>query len=151
MIPLDEREISSLVVRNLRRGVAWGLPCGRTVAQFMAPRVPAGIDRKEALNDDELWPDDLAVGVPTRRRKPPLWYYILRESELREGGGQRLGFLGSWIVAEVIIGLLEADPESYLNARCSGWTPARDLNWLDRGRQDPEDFKMIDLLRIASE
>ena len=44
----------------------------------------------------------------------PLWYYILKEAQVRENG-ERLGMLGSTIVCETLIGLMLNDPESYLN------------------------------------
>ena len=52
-------------------------------------------------------------------RATPLWFYVLREAESGARAGaarwrQRLGPVGGPIVAEVLIGLLEADPESYL-------------------------------------
>jgi hypothetical protein len=43
----------------------------------------------------------------------PLWYYVLKEADVREGG-LRLGDLGSRIVAETVIGVLVTNPESYL-------------------------------------
>jgi hypothetical protein len=51
---------------------------------------------------------------------PPLWFYILKEAEHR--GGDRLGPVGGRIVAEVLIGLLRADPASYLS-REPDWEP----------------------------
>ena len=42
----------------------------------------------------------------------PLWLYVLREADVR-GGGERLGEVGGRLVAEVLLGLLDADPESY--------------------------------------
>ena len=45
----------------------------------------------------------------------PLWYYILLESEVRENG-DRLGEVGAQIVADVMIGLVQLDPDSYLNS-----------------------------------
>ena len=47
-------------------------------------------------------------------KQTPLWYYILKESEVRRNGN-RLGPLGSRFVAETIHAALRADPESYLN------------------------------------
>ena len=44
----------------------------------------------------------------------PLWFYILKEAEYR-GEGDRLGPVGGRIVAEILIGLLRADPASYLS------------------------------------
>jgi hypothetical protein len=52
--------------------------------------------------------------------KAPLWFYILKESEL--AGGLRLGPVGGRIIAEVILGFLSLDRDSYLNA-AAGWTP----------------------------
>src|SRR5438046_10508727 len=46
----------------------------------------------------------------------PLFYYILREAELREDG-LRLGPVGARIVAEVFIGLLLLDPDCYFSAQ----------------------------------
>ncbi|GGC65376.1 hypothetical protein GCM10011504_49230 [Siccirubricoccus deserti] len=43
----------------------------------------------------------------------PLWYYVLREADVREGG-LHLGELGNRIVAGTIIGVLVTDAESYL-------------------------------------
>jgi hypothetical protein len=43
----------------------------------------------------------------------PLWYYVLCEAKAR-GEGKRLGPVGGRIVAEVLVGLVEGDPASYL-------------------------------------
>ena len=45
----------------------------------------------------------------------PLWYYILAEAKAL-AGGLHLGPVGGQIVTETLIGLLRADPASYLNA-----------------------------------
>jgi hypothetical protein len=52
----------------------------------------------------------------------PLWFYILKEAEHGSGGGDRLGPVGGRIVAEVLIGLLRADPASYLSLQ-PDWAP----------------------------
>ena len=44
----------------------------------------------------------------------PLWFYILKEAELPPYNAERLGPVGGRIVAEVLIGLLQQDPNSYL-------------------------------------
>ena len=51
----------------------------------------------------------------------PLWLYVLREAAVRERG-DRLGDVGGRIVAEVLIGIISADPESYLKLD-PDWTP----------------------------
>jgi hypothetical protein len=78
------------------------------------------------LSDDELL-EPLGEHVDARteaalRRATPLWYYVLREAELRGGGGLHLGPVGGRIVAEVLHGLLEADPNSYVRER-PDWKP----------------------------
>jgi hypothetical protein len=62
----------------------------------------------------------------------PLWYYILREADVREAGS-RLGPVGSRIVGEVLIGLLDLDPGSVRHAPES-WKPAATLIDLLMGR-----------------
>lgn len=95
----------SLAERNLIRGKRLGLPAGQDVARAMG-LIP--------LSNVEL-------GVPDPRNagwagKAPLWFYILREAEIRESG-RRLGPVGGRIVTEVILGILNCDKESYLNAK----------------------------------
>jgi hypothetical protein len=68
----------------------------------------------------------------------PLWYYLLREAEVR-GKGETLGPVGARIVAEVFIGLLEGDALSYRRA---------DPDWKPTLGKDGT-FGMVDLLRFA--
>jgi len=42
----------------------------------------------------------------------PLWFYVLKEAEVR-GGGDRLGELGTVLVADTLLGLVINDPHSY--------------------------------------
>jgi len=98
---VDTAAYRSLAVRDLLRGDTTGLPSGETVAKLLG--VPA-------LTLD-TWPDGT-----------PLWFYILKESE-QYGDGDRLGPVGGRIVAEVLIGLLRADPASYLSLE-SDWAPS---------------------------
>jgi hypothetical protein len=89
----------SLASRDLLRGEAIGLPSGEEVARHVGA---------EPLSADE-------VGLASRGwdNETPLWYYVLREAAVREGG-ERLGPIGGRIVAEVLVGIITADPESYL-------------------------------------
>ncbi len=100
-------EQHSLAYRDLERGEALNLPSGETVARAM------GI---EPLTRDE-------VGLQTLgwQGETPLWYYILKEAEVRHNG-EWLGEVGGRIVAEVLLGLIDLDPTSYRNAE-SEWTP----------------------------
>ena len=111
----------SLAERNLLRGLRLGLPSGQAVAGAM------GVT---ALSDDEL---DLPGSGGA-----PLWYYVLREAQLRQDG-QQLGPVGGRIVAEVFAGLLAADRSSWLHAE-PAWRP-----FLGPG----SDFTVPDLIRYT--
>jgi hypothetical protein len=90
--------------RNLLRHLTWGLPSGQTLARRMgAPTLP----RSELA-------DIGAVHAPFSR-STPLWYYVLAEAR-SAAQGLHLGPVGGRIVAETLIGLLRADPTSYLSA-----------------------------------
>jgi hypothetical protein len=56
-------------------------------------------------------------------------------------GGEHLGLVGGLIVAEVLLGLLEADPGSYMNAE-PGWRPTLPS-------AEPGEFGMADLVVFA--
>jgi hypothetical protein len=105
-----------LARRNLLRGYRLSLPTGQAVAEALG--IPP-------LTAQELT-DGLAQGVRDALDKggfvdrTPLWFYVLRESEV--SAGDALGPVGSRIVAETIIGQIRRDPRSYLNQ--SSWTPA---------------------------
>jgi hypothetical protein len=100
-------DILSLATRNLVRGYRLGLPSGQDVARAMG---------LEPLSDADL---DLTSGA--LQGSAPLWYYVLREAKV-QGESQTLGPVGGRIVAEVLIGLLAADPLSYLNVQPT-WKP----------------------------
>jgi len=130
----------SLGERNLRRGRALGLLSGQEVAR--------------AMGVSPIADGDLIVGPAGARRLPisevdgefadnaPLWYYVLREAEMEHNGTQ-LGPVGGRLVAETFIGLMEADPTSYLGAD-PAWTP--DPALASAGR-----FGMPELIRATVE
>jgi hypothetical protein len=51
----------------------------------------------------------------------PLWYYVLKEAEVRADGAH-LGPVGGRIVAEVLLGLIDANPGSYRSVE-PNWRP----------------------------
>ncbi len=73
----------------------------------------------------------------------PLWYYALKEAEVR-CNGKKLGPIGGRIVAEVLIGLLDGDPSSYLSAEPT-WQPKQG----QFGAPQDGKFLIADLLRFA--
>ena len=127
----------SLPFRNLRRGVMLGLPSGQDVASAM------GI--KNALTPDEisLGTDGAAAKKLGLHVQTPLWYYILKEAQAR-GGGERLGPVGATLLAEVFIGLVHGDHQSYLWLRGTSWKP-------ELPSQKAGDFTMADLLRFVGD
>jgi len=110
----------SLAVLNMLRGKALGLPSGQAVAAAMGTTVP----------DDTLGLD----------RPTPLWFYLLREAEVI-AGGRRLGPTAGRIVAEVLVGLLAADPSSFVRM-APAWRP-------ELPAEDPDKFTLVDFLRFA--
>ena len=107
------------------------LPSGQRIAQEM------GIASLTSAELAELQPIRASFVTST-----PLFYYILKEAQLREDG-LRLGPVGARIVAEVFIGLLELDPDSYLSVQ-SNWVPT-----LPTHDGTPQSFRMIDFLTFA--
>ena len=128
-------DAASLPFLNLRRANALGLPNGFQAADAM---------RLHRLDDDDLLaqlPEDVDDRVKHAVvERPPLWYYVLCEASAH-ADGFRLGQTGGRIVAEVINGLLEADPNSYVKAD-PPWTPELD-------RADDATFTMADLVRFT--
>jgi hypothetical protein len=101
--PHTQTSPTVLPQRNLLRQLTWGLPSGQAIARAMrAPR----------LTSADL--SDIGAVHSPFARSTPLWYYILAEAATM-GGGEHLGPVGGRIVTETLIGLLRADPTSYLN------------------------------------
>jgi hypothetical protein len=146
-LPPDNVSLASL---NLHRGRALGLPAGSDVADLLgiAPLTP------DELTPTEVLPGiDALAGLESVLAAPPLWYYILCEALARgvdphppagsgtahpPAKGVRLGDVGGRIVAEVLVGLLERDPRSYVHQ--VAWKP-------HLGKRG--EFTMVDLVEYA--
>lgn len=120
---------TSLVQRNLLRGMTWSLPSGQRIAQAMG--IPT--------LDPQQMPELAGFGLGLDR-STPLFYYVLKEAELISDGIQ-LGPMGARLVGEVFIGLMQLDPTAYLavNPNFRPTLPSRTAG----------DFKMTDLLTFA--
>jgi len=119
---------------NLLRGKALGLPSGSDVDRRM---------HGNTLTGGQLLLDRLPAHVRGAvHRAPPLWYYILCEAQSEFYADRRhLGRVGGRIVAEVLAGLLDADPTSYVNQQ-PAWKPTLP-------RACDRDFTMADLIRFT--
>ncbi len=113
------RILRRLAVRNLLRGYRLAIPTGQAVARSLGV---APLRRDQVLSTAGApTPVDDALVDGGFLDATPLWFYVLKEAEVL-GEGQRLGPVGSRIVAETIIGQLRADPTSFLH---HGWDPSQ--------------------------
>jgi hypothetical protein len=136
-LPAEAGDAASLPFRNLKRGVLLGLPSGQDVAKAMLIKKP-------------LSPDEIATGDDGKVAKrlglhehTPLWYYILKEAQVR-GNGEKLGPVGATLVAEVFVGLVHGDHQSYLWLKGPNWKPTLPSRIAG-------EFTMADLLRFVGD
>jgi hypothetical protein len=108
-------QFKALAVRNLLRSKALGLPSGQAVARAM------GMPKDIILSAADI---KLTGNLAKFNDNTPLWFYILKEAEVR-CQGKKLGPVGGRIVAEVLLGLLDGDPQSFLNVDPL-WQPKKD-------------------------
>ena len=131
----------SLPQRNLLRGFELGLPTGQSVAMAMKlkPLTDEQIIIGKAVDspsgDDVLGPLSSVPELAPFKGKCPLWTYILAEApNNRTSLGipvkpamnistPQLGPVGGRIVAEVFLGMLFGDNDSFLSAQ-PDWTPS---------------------------
>jgi hypothetical protein len=113
--------------RNLLRQITWSMPSGQAVAVAMGVR-PMIVPELEKYGH-------------SLDRSTPLWYYALKEAQV-VASGLHLGPVAGRIVAEVLVGLIQSDPDSYVNASPS-WTPTVPVSNSSLG------FRMVDFLTYA--
>jgi hypothetical protein len=125
-----------LAVRNLLRGRVLGLPSGQDVAAH--------------LGVTALTPEQVRNGAHAQvlqraglDKKTPLWYYILKEAEVFHAG-QRLGPVGSTLLAETFVALIRNSRTSLLAKGMEYWRPT-----LPGMR--PGQFTMVDLLLLVND
>jgi hypothetical protein len=158
-LPETINTLGLLSQRNLRRGRKMGLPSGQQVARLMGvtPLTNAQLSRNyrykvtipiennvvNIISEGEVAnePLRLELAKPEWGGEAPLWFYILKEAELVKKG-RELGPVGGRIVAEVLVGLLQRDPNSYLYLQ-PGWKPAPPI------ATTAGQFTMADLLKFA--
>ncbi len=145
-LPIPELQ-KSLAIKNLIRGFQVGLPSGQSVARFMRLEPLSAKDIITDPKTGKITPDGevLKNSEFNLHLETPLWYYILKEAEV-QAEGKYLGQVGSRILAEVFVGLLQGDNSSFM-IQYPDWKPT--LEPLDT--RTPGDFKMSDLLKFAGD
>lgn len=99
----------SLPERNMRRGRTLMLPSGQAIAKAMG---------LTPISNNDLGLE----GIDGLYDEAPLWYYILKESEIQTGG-KHLGSIGGRIVGEVLIGIIETTQEVLYPEASIDWKP----------------------------
>jgi len=137
-IPIPHQNLAS---RNLIRGRALSLPSGEDVATQL--RKDGKLNEKPVLT-----PEQIADG-PHReilnkhfKEDTPLWYYILKEAE-KIGEGHHLGTVGSYIVAETLVKLIQRSDISIFDDQ---WNPQFSII---AGKNPMDGFEMADLIKFA--
>jgi hypothetical protein len=121
---VDETDAyASLANRDLQRGQAIGLPSGEAVAR--------------SLHVEPLTAEQVGLAEHGWSGETPLWIYVLKEADALHDG-DRLGPVAGRIVGEVLIGVIDADPESFRSVDRS-WRPTLPSH-------DPDGFGIADIL-----
>ncbi|MGI9435142.1 MAG: peroxidase family protein [Geminicoccaceae bacterium] len=131
--PPIEALLRNLAVRNLLRGSQVGLPPGQEIAALIGAT---------ALTPGEVASGPHA-GIITGNgfdTETPLWYYILKEAEVKQAG-QRLGEVGSTILVETFHGLIDGSRDSIL----------QETNWRPSLKAGATQFTMADMLAYVGD
>lgn len=131
--PADDK--ASLAVRNLLRGRLVGLPSGQAIAETIG--VPGLTPEQVRSGRHETVLREHGLDTQT-----PLWYYILKEAEVLHHG-ERLGPVGSRLLAETFVGLIESSQLSILSGE-QRWQPTLPS-------RQPNHFTMVDLLLFVND
>jgi hypothetical protein len=139
-----------LPLRTLLRGARAKLPSGQEVANALVRR---GVIKPE----DRLTPAQLTQDICNRsgsvlrdvglEENTPLFYYLLKEAEV-VADGLTLGPIASSIVAAVIEGALEADPDSYVSVIGPDWKPPK---WRFPNGLDEQVTSVIRIIRLVGD
>jgi hypothetical protein len=146
---LTKERYPSLITRDLLRGLLVSLPTGQAVAKAIGETLakaksmgetlstpPVSVLTPEQIRQDSTEELDQFLQNSQFDTNTPLWYYIQRESMI-EQEGNRLGIVGSYIVAETFVGLIEHSKTNILDPKVKEELPDLKL----------ESFSMLDLLK----
>ena len=148
--PLESIDPSNLPVRTLLRGARARLPSGQEAAEVLEDQ--GKIEASDRLTSSELTTDtcDRSGTVLSRyglEGNTPLFYYILKEGELR-GKGLSLGPVGSHIISETIQGALETDAGGYMAVAGPEWQLPR---WRFPSGLDRPVNSLIGIVRLVGD
>lgn len=102
--------LARLSQRNLIRGYSLSIPTGQAIAHAMGIKP---LTKDQIIAD--LQPGNVnSIQTAKLDTRTPLWFYILKEAVIHNNG-ERLGAVGSKLVAETLIGLVKSDRNSYFN------------------------------------
>ena len=141
---------TNLPIRTLLFGSAARLPSGENASRqidLVLEQAGRKIPPVGTLSEDEIAADEdedvrCILEDPGMRGNTPLWFYILKEAQLRERG-ERLGPLGGRIVMEVLYELIAHSNYSILQEK--NWRPC--LPSVSGGKG----YSMTDLLALAGD
>ena len=106
-LEVQNSESNNLAFRNLVSGQRLKLANGQQAVEFL---------KSKGITISELSESEIGRGQTPDvfKKNTPLWFYVLRESEIQENG-VKLGTVGGRIVAETLIGLLQVDDNSHIH------------------------------------
>jgi hypothetical protein len=110
-----------LAVRTLLRGAGLRLASGQTAARALGERPLSEAELSHSA-DGEQTEQGRILRDGSLTHETPLWYYVLKESEVRHNGN-RVGPVGSRLIAETIHTALRFDPNSYWNHPAAKGSP----------------------------
>ncbi|WP_454854468.1 peroxidase family protein [Promicromonospora soli] len=116
--------LQHLAQRNLLRGYMLAIPTGEAVAAELGARQLTPEELRRNASPELVAALDDLDGTP-------LWYYVLKEAEV-QGNGNFLGEVGSRILVETFVYLLQLDDESFVRQPGRDWTPAYGVRFEDR-------------------
>ena len=135
----------NLASMDLQRGYMLSLPTGQAIADELVALGRKNIRKLEGPEILEAAASDAQRAVLTKfgfTERTPLWFYILAEAK-HLGGGNKLGPVGSTIVAEVLIAFVRRSADPILPKVGSNGAVPPPI-------ETPSgEFKLPDLLRLA--
>jgi hypothetical protein len=135
-----------LAERDLSTGNFSMLPNAQDIVRHLRATYPA-FAGLEMLNDEELNPEGLLLHLHGLTKKTPLFYYVLCEAYARQRG-DRLGPLGSLIVAETLRALIYLSSPSVLH-KGDKVLPGIGVRATGAEIGGRRRFRMIDLLKAV--